>query len=355
MVQDVEKDCLDQKAMVLEKNKVRNVTMKSLNLKKSALLLGVLSSVFFLTAESKAYERYTWSELVTGARNGSSATEDKMAVVCEWCGLKRIVKSQISDLAKMKKAYSVIQNKNKYSTDDYFKAVMDLRYTYKYSFKDLKKADEVLSYLDAVPELKNKAELERLLSGMTEHTVLEDDFYSKLYNLRNVKNLFPYDNGYMPVITNNRALFMLSVKEMVDGKGKLSEGIKIKSWKDIPSDILYLIATDKRENAYQTYTHIKAELNPQACKLIEDFLYPLYMPVKPANRKFLAGVYCVELFPNLGIDLINESLTSDPRVLKPEHALACLSDVYIRHNAHNEAQKVLKLLSDYYPDSIWLK
>ncbi len=55
------------------------------------------------------------------------------------------------------------------------------------------------------------------------------------------------------------------------------------------------------------------------------------------------------------MDLINESLTSEPRVLKPEHALACLSDVYVRHNAHNEAQKVLKILSDYYPNSVWLK
>ena len=329
--------------------------MKSFNLKKSALLLGVLSSIFFITAESKAYERYTWSELVTGARNGTSASEDKLAVVSEWCGLKRIVKSQVSDLTKMKKAYSVIQNKNKYSNDDLFKAVMDLRYTYLYSFKNLKKADEVLSYLDSVPALKNKADLERLLSGMTEKSILEDSFYSKLYNLRNKSGLFPYDNGYMPVITETRAAFMLSIKEMIDGKGKLSEGVKVKSWKDIPSDILYLIATDKRENAYQTYMHIKSELTPQNDKLINDFLYPLYMPVKPANRKFLAGIYCVEQFPNLGIDLINESLTSEPRVLKPEHALACLSDVYVRHNAHNEAQKVLKLLSDYYPDSLWLK
>ncbi|MBR4329326.1 MAG: hypothetical protein IKP71_05685, partial [Candidatus Riflebacteria bacterium] len=77
--------------------------------------------------------------------------------------------------------------------------------------------------------------------------------------------------------------------------------------------------------------------------------------IKPAYRKFLAGIYCVEQFPNLGIDLINESLTSEPRMLKPEHALACLTDVYVRHNAYNEAQKVLKLLSEYYPNSVWLK
>ena len=341
--------------MVLEKNKDRNITMKSLSFKKSAILLGILSSALFINSEVKAYERYTWSELVTGSRSGTSASEDKLAVVCEWCGLKRIIKSQTSDAAKMKKALTVLHNKNKYSNEDIFKAVMDLRYTYKYSFKDMKKADEVLSHLDSIPQLKDKADLERLLSSMTEKSILEDAFYSKLYNLRNKKGLFPYDNGYMPEITAKRVSLILSIKEMVDGKGMLSEGLDIKSWKDIPSDILYLIATDKRENAYRAFLHKKSEMEPQCRKLIEDFLYPLYMPVKPANRKLLAGVYCVEYFPNLGIDLINESLTSEPRVTKPEHALACLSDVYVRHNAHNEAQKVLKLLTEYCPNSVWLK
>ena len=163
---------------------------------------------------------------------------------------------------------------------------------------------------------------------MTESSIITDDFYNKLYSLKTKPALFPYDNGYMPVITPTRASFLLSIKEMVDGKGKLSESVKINSWKDIPSDILYLIATDKRENAYKAYINIKSQLTIQNRKLIDDFLYPLYMPVKPANRKFLAGIYCVEQFPNLGMDLINESLTSEPRVLKPEHALACLSDVY---------------------------
>ncbi len=330
--------------------------MKSINVKKSAIILGVtLASALFIS-DAKAYERYTWSDLVTGRnRNATSDSEDKLAVVCEWCGLKRIVKSQITDTAKMKNAMAVLQNKKKYSNDAIFKAAMDLRYTYKYSFKDMKRADEVLAHLDSVPELKIKADVERLFSSMTEQSILEDNFYTKLYQLRNQKNLFPYDNGYMPVITKNRVSFILSIKEMIDGKGSQNDSLNVKCWKNIPSNILYLIATDKRENAYKLYTHDKDNYDPATKKLIEDFLYPLYMPVKPVNRKFLAGIYAVEEFPNLGIDLINESLTSSPRVLKPEHALASLSDVYIRHNAHNEAQKVLKLLSEYYPDSLWLK
>ncbi len=330
--------------------------MKSINFRKSAIILGVtLASTLFIS-EAKAYERYTWSDLVTGrSRNGSVSDEDKLAVVCEWCGLKRIVRSQISDSTKMKNALAIIQNKSKFSNNAIFKAVMDLRYTYKYSFKDMDKADEVLKNLDSIPELKIKADAERLFSSMNDNSILNNDFYSKLYQLRTQKNLFPYDNGYMPVITMDRASFILSIKEMVDGKGSLNESVKVKCWKDIPADILYLIATDKRENAYKIYSSMKSKLEPSTKKLIEDFLYPLYMPVKPVNRKFLAGIYAVEEFPNLGMDLINESLTSTPRVLKPEHALASLSDVYARHNAVNEAQKVLKILSEYYPNSLWLK
>lgn len=330
--------------------------MKSINVKKSAIILGVTLASALFVSDVSAYERYTWSDLVTGRnRNASSDAEDKLAVVSEWCGLKRIVKSQITDSTKMKNAMAVLQNKKKFSNNAIFKAVMDLRYTYKYSIKDMNKADEVLAHLDSIPELKIKADAERLFSAMTEHSILDDDFYNKVYQLRNQKDLFPYDNGYMPVITKNRVSFMLSIKEMIDGKGSQNDSVNVKCWKNIPSNILYLIATDKRENAYRLYTHDKDSFEPSTKKLIEDFLYPLYMPVKPANRKFLAGIYAVEEFPNLGIDLINESLTSNPRVLKPEHALACLSDVYVRHNAHNEAQKVLKLLSEYYPDSLWLK
>ena len=330
--------------------------MKSINVKKSAIILSMALCSCLFVSDANAYERYTWSDLVTGAnRNSSANAEDKLAVVCEWCGLKRIIRSQVTDSTKMKNANAILQNKKKFSKDAIFKAVMDLRYTYKYSIKDIQKADEVLSHLDSIPELKDKAEAERLFSSMTESSILNDDFYTRLYHLRSQTNVFPYDNGYMPVITKDRASFILSVKEMIDGKGSQNESVNVKCWKEIPSDILYLIATDKRENAYKSYLHIKDKLEPSSNKLIEDFLYPLYMPVKPANRKFLAGIYAVEEFPNLGMDLINDSLTSSPRVLKPEHALACLTDVYSRHNAYNEAQKVLKILSDYYPNSLWLK
>ncbi len=330
--------------------------MKSNSFKKSALILGIGLTCCLFGSEAKAYERYTWSDLVTGGnRRAAAEADDKLAVVCEWCGLKRIIRSQITDTAKLKNAFTVIHNRKKYSNDALFKAVMDVRYTYKYTYKDMKKADEVLSYLDSDPSLKIKADAERLLSSMDENSIRDDNFYNKLYTLRFQNNAFPYDNGYMPVITKERATLMLSIKEMIDGKGKQSEPIVVKCWKNIPSEILYLIATDRRENAYKLYINEKSSIDSKCQKLIDDFLYPLYMPVKPANRKFLAGVYAVEYFPNLGMDLINESLTSSPRVLKPEHALACLSDVYVRHNAYQEAQKVLKILSDYYPNSVWLK
>ena len=80
--------------------------MKSINVKKSAIILGVTLASALFVSDVNAYERYTWSDLVTGrSRNGSASDEDKLAVVCEWCGLKRIVRSQITDATKMKNAH----------------------------------------------------------------------------------------------------------------------------------------------------------------------------------------------------------------------------------------------------------
>lgn len=326
--------------------------MKTMNLMKSVLILSILSSAF-ISSKAEAFERYTWSELVTGSKN--SAEAEKLSIVSEWCGLKRIVKSDETCFVKMRKAQEVLFNKQKHSSGEIFKAVMDLRYIYLYSFKDLDKADNVLKQLENIPELQNKVAAERLFASFKTENLLKDDFYDGLYNINNKEGVFPYDNGYMPVITKEHASTMLAIKEMIDGKGKQTEKQFSKAWKEIPSDVIYLIATDQRENAYKLYQNMKSSLDTKTVKLVDDFLYPLYTPVKKANRKFLAGVFCVEVFPGLGMDLINEALTDSPRVSKPEHALACLSDVYARHNAYDEAQKVLKLLKEYYPDSIWLK
>lgn len=322
-------------------------------LAKSALILSIISSVI-VTAQANAYDRYTWSELVTGPSNNPVIT-DKLSVVTEWCGLTRIVDTKDTNIARMKSAQQVIINKSKYTNNALFKAVMDLRYIYLYSFKDLKRADEVLAHLDSVPELKIRAEAERLFSSFSIDKLKSKDFYENLYNLKNKSGVFPYNNGYMPIITEEHAATMLAIKEMLEGKGKQFNAVFEKSWKNMPSDILYLIATDQRENAYKLFQTRKSSYDPKTIKLIEDFMYPLYMPVKKADRKLLTGIFCVEKFPGLGMDLINESLTDSIRVSKPEHALACLSEVYSKHNAYNEAQKVLKLLTEYYPNSIWLK
>lgn len=329
--------------------------MKNIKITNLSLLLFIFLASVLNPQHIFAYERYTWSELVTGKRNQQVSNDDNFAVISEWCGLSRIVRSNVSNSTKQKNALNVIENKKKHSKNDYFKAVMDLRYLYKFAYKEDNKADEVLSYLDSDPELKIKADFEKLFSSMNEQSILDNKFYNKLKSLSSQKNLFPYDNGYMPVITFERVAFLLSIKEMLDGKGANNKNVKVKCWKNIPSNILYLIAIGKRDTAYVSYKNEKDKLEPSCRKLIEDFLFPVYMPVKESNRKFLAALYCIEEFHNLGINLIHDALTSKSRVNKPEHALACLSDVYIRHNAHNESQKVFKLLNDYYPNSLWLK
>ncbi len=306
--------------------------------------------------EANAYQRYTWSELVTGGNKSSSLDEDeKINIITDWWGLKRIVKSEIRITTIIKNSYQVLKNKSKYSNDQIFRSVMDLRYIYKYIFKDSKKSDEILSELDSIKDLKSKVELELFLSSMKENSIIDDSFYKKLISFKTEKKLFPYDNGYMPVITIDRVNIILSIKEMVDGKGTFNQPVAFLCWNNIPSQILYFIATNKQDRAYSFYKKVKQELNDNNAKLIEDFIFPMYYPVKTANRKFLAGLYAVEIFPSLGIDLILSSISSSSRVTKPDHALASLVDIYNRHNALNESKKVNELLNKYYPNSIWIE
>lgn len=324
--------------------------------KLSVLFIGLLLSYHSSNAV-EAYDRFTWSDLVVGKRKVTSTKDSGISVITEWCGLKRIIKSDISIEEKLNNADKIINSKNKHLSDKLFKAVMDSRYLYKYGYKDIYKSDMVLKNLENIPSLKNKLLAERLFSNMNEYSILDNSFCEQLSNLVKHEDVFPYDNGYMPVITKERVLFLLSIKEMIDGKGKidLDSKIQIKSWQNIPTSILYLISTQNQSKAYKKYINSKVNISPKMRRLIEDFLFPMYIPVKTADRKFLTGLYVIEEFPNLGIDLINESLSEQTRVTKPEHALACLVDAYKRHNAINESNTVKQILSDYYPNSIWLK
>lgn len=317
-------------------------------MKSSKLVIAtLLASVFvesFVCSEAYAFEKYTWSELVTGKRQSVASTKEDNRIITEWCGLERIV-----DLNNNLIANSTDAN------DKLYKTVMKLRYNCIYGLKDREQADKALNLLEETPELANKLKAEKIISSLTSENFISDKSYEKLLELKNLKNVLPYDNGYLPVVTVDKINEMIAVRQMIDGRGTVGNGLKMKCWKGIPSSLLFKLATDQKNEAMNDFQNVKANLESPVAKLISDFMQPLYMRANVPDRKFLAGLICSEDFPNLSMKLINESLTSEPRLSKPEHALASLSDLYNKHNAYGEAQQVWKLLTELYPDSIWLK
>lgn len=280
---------------------------------------------------------------------------DTVEFVTDLFDIQRVTRIEETPLSVIKKGYSVLHGKKNATLEEKYKAVMDLRYVYKYCFKDDEKAEEVLSYLTNVKGMKNKLRAEILISKINEDNVLDEDNYEELLFLSNKSGLFPYDNGYMPVFTKDLVDIILATKQCLDGKGRINSDLEFNCWNQIPASIIYSIATDKKEYAYKSYQAIKEKFDKKTDCLVSDFLQPLYMRVKPANRKFLAGVLCAEVFPNQAIRLINESLTDSSRVSKPEHAFAVLYDLYRRHMAVAESDRVWQILNKYYPNSIWLK
>ena len=89
--------------------------------------------------------------------------------------------------------------------------------------------------------------------------------------------------------------------------------------------------------------------------MLEDLMFPLYLPSIQKDRMFMAGLIAVPTLPDLGTDLLIDAISGQPRMRQAEHGFAVLSDVYNRHLAYAEAQAVWKILSDNYPDSVWLK
>ncbi len=317
--------------------------MKSTKLVIATLFVSVFLESF-TSSQANAFEKYTWSELVTGKRQSVARVREDNRIITEWCGLERIV-----DLNDNLIANSVDAN------DKLFKTVMKLRYNCIYGLKDKEQADKALNLLEETPELANKLKAERLISALTSENFISDKSYEKLLELKNLKNVLPYDNGYLPTITVEKINEMIAVRQMIDGRGTVGNNLKFKSWKGIPASLLFKLATDQKNEAMNDFQNIKASLETPVAKLFSDFMQPLYMRVIVPDRKFLAGLFCSEAFPHLSMKLINESLTSEPRLSKPEHALAALSDLYSKHNAYSEAQQVWKLLTELYPDSIWLK
>jgi hypothetical protein len=276
-------------------------------------------------------------------------------VVLEWCGLERVVKHSASPQLREKKLCEFLSEFPQASAEQTYEVLQKLRNIYLYEMKNRQKAGLMLAKMKALKGFKNKAEFEEFVCNLDIENIIKPEINTYLSEVYFESNLLPYDNHALPVIDADQIALMLAVSNMALGKNSDLPVEKYKAWADLPVDMLYYAAVDRKDRAWEAYSGIKSSLTPQLVKLVEDCIMPLYLPVEDGERRFLAGLVAAKRFPGLATDLIMLSLTGKPSMYKSEHGLAVLSDLYNQHLAHSEAQKVWNQIHSIYPDSIWLK
>ncbi len=277
------------------------------------------------------------------------------STVTEWCGLTRVVKHSAAPQLRLLKIKNFLDEFPEASSEVRFQVLTDLHYLHLYEFKDSEAAANAYEQLKNITALADRAEFEISVSTLTPESLQTEEGNATLVKLLKHEHLFPYDNGHLPVVTREYLKFMLAISNMALGRTGRIERIAFNGWRNLPVIMLYHMATGKKDESYKIFKSIEKNLAPQEVKMLEDLMMPLYMPVQPKDRLFIAGLAAVESFPDLGTDLLIDAISGRPRMRNAQHGLAVLSDVYNRHMAFAEAQSVWKLLAQLYPDSVWLK
>ncbi len=273
----------------------------------------------------------------------------------EWFSLNRVVKHATSPQMRLKKLSEFVSGFPEASNAELYKALLDLRYLYLLEFRDQAAAAEMLVQMKSLPGFEKLARVEEIVSSINQKSLLTEEGYSHIRELLKLGHLFPYDNGHLPVISLEYIQFLTAIADMIHGQNSQIRHVTASGWNGLPADMLYNAAVGAKEKAYQSYLQIKDGLTPQVSKMVEDLLFPLYLPTIAKDRMFMAGLLAVPALSDLGTDLLLDSISGQPRMRKAEHGFAVLSDVYNRHLAYSEAQAVWKILTENYPDSVWLK
>lgn len=276
-------------------------------------------------------------------------------VSLEWCGLTGAVKHSISPQLREKKYREFLINHPEAGANEIYSALQNLKNIYTYEMRDHALAQKTLQAMKKIPGFSARAEIDETLTNFVPTDMMTEEGNKFLRTLTQINGLLPYNNGALPIISSNHIDFMLMISDMILGKKADLRISEQRCWSGLSGRLLYQSAVGDKDKAWELFSKIKPELTPQINRMIEDCLMPLYLPIQPGERYFLAGLAAVEKFPGLGTDLIIKSISDEPRMFKSEHGLAVLADVYNHHIAYGEAQSVWKTLSNLHPDSIWLK
>lgn len=272
-----------------------------------------------------------------------------------WCGLERTVRHSSSPQIRLKKLEEFLQRFPQAESEKRFKALVDLYYVYLLEFRDTDNALLIKKQISNIESMKHAALIEDIIGRVNQEALRTEQGHADLKKLLDLKQFLPYDNGVMPVVTEEFVTYLLSLADMIQNKNSNLSNFAHPGWNKVPAEIFYHAAVGSKEHSWKMFSAIAEKLTQQIRKMYVDVVFPLYKPLSPKERIFLAGLAAVEMLPDLGTSLLLEAVTGIPRMYRAEHGLAVLADVYNKQRAHAEAQKVWKTLADLYPQSVWLK
>lgn len=270
----------------------------------------------------------------------------------QWCGLERVVKVSESVDSRIK-AYEKELANDGLSEARLFQILVSLKYIYKYEYKSDKDYLAVSSWLEQLSQIYRPARLELLISNFKSAEMLTLEGNGELREMLGFVGHFPYDNGYLPEITQEYLTFMAIVSDMAVGqKSNLAVPAGYFGFGGLPLKLLYDWAFDRHDAGYTQFLELKKGGALQ--KMLEGVLQPMYMPVRPTERRFLAGLAASELFESEATELFLDCVTTEPRLRAMEQGLGVLASHYKNIGAYAEAVSVLESLAKYYPSSDWL-
>ncbi|MFZ2955513.1 MAG: hypothetical protein WA705_01255 [Candidatus Ozemobacteraceae bacterium] len=229
-----------------------------------------------------------------------------------------------------------------------------------YELKNPDGAADAWLRLAGTPGFAGRAQVERDLVDFSVAVPGTPLANSLLYRLEQSAALFPFDDGYHPVLATGDLRLWRALSELsANGVATLSSLVlsvqtdeKIRS---IPLKLLLLIAGNHKDEAYRLYRENEKKLVPRDRVFVRDLMFPLYNPISDHDRSIAAGAALSTKFPEQAIDALLKALTTMPPSRSNHHALALLAELYQVHRNYIEGQAVWTHLRTLYPNSSWLR
>jgi hypothetical protein len=316
--------------------------------------LFVMSLWFFALSACQGEELSLWDKVEVLRQR--SCVEQKPAYDyyhTEWCGLERIKRVGESVDSRLRGYEAELAQKG-LSEARLFQILVAMKYIYKYEHKSETDYLAMESWLEKLACTYAPARFELLFSRLQTADLLTLEGNGRLRELLAFDGLFPYDNGYLPKATKEYITFMAIISDMATGqKSDLTVPAGYFGFRGMPLGMLYDFAFDRRERGYTAFLGFK---EPALLReMLGSVLEPMYMPVRPTERQFLAGLAASEVFSSVATELFLNCLTKEPRLRSVEHGLGVLASHYMSIGAYDEAVSVAESLAKFYPRSGWLR